>query len=180
LSKEAKSLSQLAGLGRVAGARGLKGAVKVRAEADTATTDPEVIMALGEVEIGGRSYRVLGAERLKTQMVLHLEGVSTRSQAEALVGQKVRGDARRFPPLPPGEYYWFQLLGLPVFDAQAGNLLGHLEEIIPTAANDVYVVRSGTREVLFPAVEEVITEINLEEGFLKVTPPAGLLEAYAD
>ena len=164
----------------MAGAHGLRGALKVRADARAATTDPEVFAALGEVVVGGRVYKVLEAGRLKNQVLLHLEGIHTRSQAEDLVGQEVRGDRRRFPPLPPGEYYWFQLLGLPVLNAADGALLGNLEEIIPTPAHDVYVVRRGLREVLLPAVEEVVAEINLEEGYLKVTPPPGLLEAYAD
>jgi 16S rRNA processing protein RimM len=164
----------------VAGAHGLRGAIKVRPDSGAATTDPEVFAALGEVVIGGRPYKVLEAGRLKNQVLLHLEGIQNRDQALYLVGQEVRGDRRCFPPLPPGEYYWFQLLGLPVMTAVDGVLLGHLEEIIPTAAHDVYVVRLGPREVLLPAVEEVIAEINLEEGYLKVTPPPGLLEAYAD
>jgi 16S rRNA processing protein RimM len=82
--------------------------------------------------------------------------------------------------LPPGEYYWFQLLGLPVYDAADGSLLGHLQEILPTPGHDVYVVVQGSREILLPAVEEVILEINLAEGFIKAAPPEGLLEAYAD
>lgn len=180
MSKGRKAPSTLIGLGRVAGAHGLKGGLKVKADARTATTDPEVIMALGEVVIGPERYQVLGAERRKTQVVLFLAGIDTKEQAEQLVGQEVKGDRRRFPPLPPGEYYWFQVLGLPVLQAADGALLGYLEEIIPTPGHDVYVVRQGPREMLFPAVEEVIVEINLEEGFLKVSPPAGLLEAYAD
>ena len=70
-------------------------------------------------------------------------------------------------------------MGLPVLNAQDGALLGSLEEIIPTPGNDVYVVRQGERELLLPAVEEVVTEINLEEGWIKVAPPPGLLETYA-
>ena len=50
----------------------------------------------------------------------------------------------------------------------------------PTGAHDVYVVRQGKREVLLPAVEEVIQEIDLHEGFVKVRPPEGLLDLYAD
>jgi 16S rRNA processing protein RimM len=78
-----------------------------------------------------------------------------------LVGQEVLGDRRRFPKLLPGEYYWFQLLGLPVYEAGDGALLGHLREILPTPGHDVYVVVQDQREVLLPAVEEVIVEINL-------------------
>lgn len=179
MSKEEGAGLSLVGLGQVAGVHGLRGSLKVRADAATATTDPAVITALGKVEIGGRWYQVLDASRQKGQILLRLEGVHTREQAEALIGREVRGEAERFPPLPPGEYYWFQVLGLPVHHAGAGDLLGYLQEIISTPAHDVYVVRQGEKELLLPAVEGVITEINLEEGWIKVMPPPGLLEAYA-
>jgi 16S rRNA processing protein RimM len=180
LSKGPGDPSHLIGMGRISGAHGLRGAMKVRPDARAATTDPEVFGALGEVMIGGRTYQVLQADRLKNQVVLHLAGVDIRNGAEELVGQEVLGDRRRFPPLPPGEYYWFQLLGLPVYDAGDGTLLGHLQEILPTPGHDVYVVVQDRREILLPAVEEVIVEINLAEGFIRVAPPQGLLEAYAD
>jgi len=166
-------------LGRISGAQGLGGAVKVRPDAADATTDPEVFQALAEVVIGEQTYAVLQADRLKNQVLLRLAGVETRTQAEQLSGRQVLGDRRRFPPLPPGEYYWFQLLGLPVYDAGDGALLGRLQEILPTPGHDVYVVVQGQRELLLPAVAEVVLEINLKEGFLKVAPPPGLLETYA-
>jgi 16S rRNA processing protein RimM len=166
-------------LGKVSGAHGLRGALKVRADAATATTDPEVIIALGEVEIGDRRHRVADASRQRGQVLLYLEDITTRDQAEALVGQEVRGEVARFPRLPAGEFYWFQVLGLPVINDGDGALLGHLQEIIATPAHDVYVVRRGDGELLLPAVEEVISEINLEEGWIRVTPPPGLLETYA-
>jgi len=179
LSKGHDSPSHLIGLGRISGAQGLGGAVKVRPDAAAATTDPEVFQALAEVVIGEQTYAVLQADRLKNQVLLRLAGVETRTQAEQLSGRQVLGDRRRFPPLPPGEYYWFQLLGLPVYDAGDGALLGRLQEILPTPGHDVYVVVQGQRELLLPAVAEVVLEINLKEGFLKVAPPPGLLETYA-
>ena len=166
----------LIGLGQISGAQGLKGAVKVRADAEAATTDPEVFAAVGEVWIGGQSYPVLEAQRHKNQVLLWLDGVHTRSRAEELAGLQVLGDRRKFPPLPPGEYYWFQVVGLPVVNMEDGALLGYLDHIISTPGHDVYVVRQGEREVLLPAVEDVIVEINLEEGVIKASPPLGLLE----
>jgi len=180
LSSKPPNSEALIGLGQVSGAQGLQGAVKVRANAEAATSDPEVFAALGEVWIGGRDYRVLKAGRRKNQVLLWLEGVDTRTRAEELAGQQVLGDRRRFPRLPPGEYYWFQVLGLPVVNEADGALLGYLDHIIPTPGHDVYAVRQGEREVLLPAVEEVIVEINLEAGVIKVLPPPGLLETYAD
>jgi 16S rRNA processing protein RimM len=180
LSSKPPNPEALIGLGQVSGAQGLQGAVKVRADAEAATTDPEVFAALGEVWIGGRGYEVLKAGRQKNQVLLWLEGVDTRSRAEELAGLQVLGDRRRFPPLPPGEFYWFQVLGLSVVNEADGALLGYLDHIIPTPGHDVYVVRRGEREVLLPAVEEVIVEINLEAGVIKVLPPLGLLEIDAD
>jgi 16S rRNA processing protein RimM len=180
LSSQPPDAGALIGLGQVSGAQGLKGAVKVRADAQAATTDPEVFAALGQVWIGGQGYQVLEAARHKNQVLLWLDGVHTRSRAEELAGLQVLGDRRRFPPLPPGEYYWFQVLGLPVVNVADGARLGYLDHIIPTPGHDVYVVVEGEREVLLPAVEEVIVEINLEEGVIKVSPPAGLLDANAD
>jgi len=179
LSKEQDFPPHLIGLGRISGAHGIRGAVKVRPDAAAATTDPEVFAALAEVVIGGQTYAILQADRLKNQVLLRLAGVDTRSRAKQLTGRQILGDRRRFPPLPPGEYYWFQLLGLPVYDAGDGALLGRLQEILPTPGHDVYVVVQGQRELLLPAVAEVVVEINLEEGFLKVAPTPGLLENYA-
>ena len=157
-------------MGRVSGAHGIRGALKVRADADAATTDHEVFTALGQVWLGGHCYQVVEARPFKTQVMLKLAGVETRNQAEALVGLTVEGERRRFPELPEGEYYWFQVLGLAVVDVSDGALLGYLEEIIPTPGHDVYVVRQGKREVLLPAVEDVIVEINLEDGVIKAAP----------
>jgi 16S rRNA processing protein RimM len=175
LSSRSKAPKALIGLGQISGAHGIKGAVKVRPDAEAATTDPEVFAALGEVWIGGQGYQVLQAERHKNQVLLALGGIDTRSRAEALAGLAVQGDRRRFPPLPPGEYYWFQVLGLPVVNAADGALLGYLDHIIPTPGHDVYAVLLGERELLLPAVEDVIVEINLEEGVIKASPPEGLL-----
>jgi 16S rRNA processing protein RimM len=154
--------------------------VKVRPDAGAATTDPEVFAALGEVSIGGKDYKILEVGRHKNQVLLYLAGIETRGQAEELAGRAVMGDRRRFPRLPPGEYYWFQVLGLPVYEAADGTLLGYLEEVIPTPAHDVYAVRLDRREVLLPAVEEVVLEINLSQGFITVSLPEGLPETYAD
>jgi 16S rRNA processing protein RimM len=180
LSSTPPNPEALIGLGRVSGAQGIQGAVKVRADAEAATNDPEVFAALGQVWIGGRGYEVLKAARHKNQVLLWLDGVYTRSRAEELAGLQVLGDRRRFPPLPPGEYYWFQVLGLPVVNEADGALLGYLDQIICTPGHDVYAVRQGEREILLPAVEDVIVEINLEAGVIKVLPPLGLLEIDAD
>jgi len=79
------------------------------------------------------------------------------------------------PPLPDGEYYHHQLLDLQVF-REDGEYLGILAEILVTGANDVYVIETddGT-EILLPAINDVIREIDLERGQIRVHLLPGLL-----
>ena len=167
-------------LGRVVGVHGLKGMVRVGISGQSADFDPQTFAALGEILVGGERFQVIKAARGRGHVLVRLAGIDSREQAESLVGREVQGEARRFPELPAGEYYWFQVLGLSVVHAGDGTVLGRLEEIWPTGAHDVYVVRQGRREVLLPAVEGVIQEIDLNAGCLKVWPPEGLLDLYAD
>jgi 16S rRNA processing protein RimM len=77
--------------------------------------------------------------------------------------------------LPEGEHYHHELLGLQVFSDE-GQLLGALTQIMVTRANDVYIVRSDTgSEILLPAIESVILEIDLEQGKMVVHLLPGLL-----
>jgi 16S rRNA processing protein RimM len=85
----------------------------------------------------------------------------------------VRADDR--PQLPDGEYYHHQLIGLQVVSDE-GDILGILTGIIETGANDVYIVRSeNDREVLLPAIESVILEIDLERSEMLVRVIPGLI-----
>jgi len=61
---------------------------------------------------------------------------------------------------------------------ESGELLGRLEDVYPTGANDVFVVRSGKREYLIPALRSVVLDIDLEERRIMVKLPKGLREVY--
>ena len=80
------------------------------------------------------------------------------------------------PDLPAGEYYHHQLLGLQVID-ETGKLLGQVSEILETGANDVLVVRpSMGEEILLPAIDPVILQVNLEQGVMQVHLLPGLID----
>jgi 16S rRNA processing protein RimM len=85
----------------------------------------------------------------------------------------VRADDR--PPLAEGEYYHHQLLGLQVLSNE-GETLGRLIQILETGANDVYVVRpQAGPDLLLPAIEPVITQVDLEQGLIRVNLLPGLM-----
>ena len=80
----------------------------------------------------------------------------------------VRADS--LPPLPEGEYYQHQLVGLQVV-TEDGQSLGILTEVLETGANDVYIVKAADgKEVLLPAIHDVILGVNLAEKTMVVRP----------
>jgi 16S rRNA processing protein RimM len=145
-------------LGHITGAHGIKGEVKALAAVD----DLETLAAVGALELDAVSYDLVAARFQKNSLILCLAGVQTREQAEMLVGQEIWIDPVRLPPLPPGEYYWFEILGLSVFRADTGGYVGKIQAIMPTPAYDVYVVQENEVEYLIPAVAEMILSIDPE------------------
>lgn len=107
-------------------------------------------------------------------MLVFFEGISSREAVEILRNQDVFVRADDRPPLPEGEYYQHQLIGLQVV-TEEGEILGTLAEILETGANDVYVVRrESAKDLLLPAIDEVVLAIDLEEGEILVHLLEGL------
>ncbi len=124
----------------------------------------------------GREVQELEIEDIRPHGALLLfkfKGVDDRDAAQELVGGFLEIPLEELVPLPPGEYYWHQLLGLKVY-TEEGEYLGVLEEIMETAGHDVYVVRKGEDEILLPAIKEVIRAIILDEGRMVVRLMEGL------
>lgn len=108
-------------------------------------------------------------------MLVSFTGHHNPEQAGELRNQLVFVRADDRPPLPEGEYYHHQLLGLKVI-ADTGAELGVLKEILETGANDVYVVaRPAAEDFLLPAIADVILVIDLQRGEMRVRLLPGLL-----
>jgi 16S rRNA processing protein RimM len=132
---------------------------------------PEHLEAIETVYLGDEP----GPRRLQRvrfrgdEALLRVEGLETPADVAARRGQLVRVDREAMPPLPQGEHYHYQLIGLDVVDVD-GRPLGRLAEIVETGANDVYVVIGPEGELLLPAIEEVVHEVDLEAGRIVVKP----------
>lgn len=154
-------------LGRVTGLFGVKGWVKVFSD-----TDPrEGIVKYSPwlLKQGGdwRSIKVEAGQRQGKTVVAKLAGINDRDAAAALIGAEIAVPRDRLPPAAPGEVYWADLEGLAV-RTESGIELGMVSHLIETGANDVLVVK-GDRERLIPFVrEQVIRNIDLDQGVLIV------------
>ena len=109
----------------------------------------------------------------KDQLV-KLAGIDTKEKALELSGGELVVHPENLQKLPAGEYYHYQLIGMEVID-EDDQKLGTLEEIISTGSNDVYVVRSGREEILLPAIDEVIRQVDPPKKRMVVRMLEGLV-----
>ncbi len=126
--------------------------------------------------VRGDERRRLEVEVIRSHglfLLFKFRGVEDKGSAQELVGGTLEVPLDELVPLEPGEFYWYQLLGLNVY-TQEGEFLGVLEEIMETAGHDVYVVKKEEEEILLPAVKEVVKQISLEEGRIVVHLLEGL------
>lgn len=108
-------------------------------------------------------------------LLVSFEGYTNPEEVSGLVNQYVEVHASDRPPLPEGEYYHHQLLGLQVVD-ENGIQLGRLKQILETGANDVYIVQPEQgKEILLPAIDSVLRSIDLAQGRIIVHLLPGLL-----
>ncbi len=165
--------------GRITGAYGVRGWVKIHSY-----TDPEEnLFAFGAWRLKRRgSLESIEFDQWKRHgkgMVAHIAGVDDRTLAESFRGLEIVVDANRLPTLEEGDYYWHQLQGLQVWGREPGTgdrrvLLGTVDHLIETGANDVLVVRAcegsiDDRERLIPYLPgDVVTRVDLEQGVIEV------------
>ena len=150
---------------QVAGAHGVGGNVRLRLVGRTRRRRalPPVLPDRSVGRAGGQAERDLTLSSLRRQTqpkgawLAHFKEVKDRTGAEALVGWSVFIPEAGRAPLPDGEYYVDQLVGLDVV-TDTGKPLGKLTDVIYSPANDVYETDTG---VLIPAVGAFILEIDL-------------------
>lgn len=111
-------------------------------------------------------------------LLMKLGGVDDRDAAEELRGMLVQVPFEEAVPLEEDEYYHFQLAGMDV-ETDDGEWLGRVAEVVGAGAHDVYVVRGPRGEVLLPAIEDVILELDTEARKMVVHLLPGMLEEGA-
>jgi 16S rRNA processing protein RimM len=130
----------------------------------------------GEIPHGIRSVRQAGAASDgRARAHLWLEGLTGQERAEFWRGARLSLPESAIQPLPEGEFYWREIIGLRARLAD-GREVGRIEEIWPTRSNDVLVVRGDGHQYLVPALRDLLVRVDLGAGEIWLDPPAGLLE----
>ncbi|MDH7479866.1 MAG: ribosome maturation factor RimM [Syntrophomonadaceae bacterium] len=164
-------------IGQVTTTHGNRGEVRVLPLTDF----PGRFSRLREIilEHDGRKEKVcLESARPHRQFViLKLQGIDDPEAAQRLRGARLQISEAELMPLPEGHYYIFQLLGLSVY-TEEGKYLGIIDDIFRTGSNDVYrVIHEERKELLVPALKQVVTDIDLVNRRMVIRPLPGLLES---
>jgi len=141
---------------------------------DVQTDFPERLRAGATVYLGRHHRRAVigGARAVSGGMLVKLDAVDTRDAASQHRNEIVYVAAGDRPPLEAGRYYHHQVVGCTAVDEQ-DRAIGRITEILQTGANDVYVVKpgAGKEELLLPAIDSVVLQIDPESKLVRVRIP---------
>jgi 16S rRNA processing protein RimM len=153
-------------MGRIAAPFGVKGWVKVQPL--TAQARSLLDYRVWWVEHGGEWHRreVAAARVQANSVVAQLSGCEDREAAAAFRGRSIAVPRSDLPRTQAGEHYWADLIGLAVVNGKTQGL-GRITAILQTGANDVLVVE-GERERLIPFIADVIREVDVTAGTVRV------------
>lgn len=157
-------------IGKILGPSGLKGKLKVA----VATDFPQRFAPSSTVYINQQPMTIDSTEWHRGKAIIKLNTINSIEDAEKRQGQLVEIHHSQLHPLPEGQYYHFQLIGLEVWTTHE-ELLGNITDILTTPSNDNYLVSGDKGEILIPAIEDVVKSIDLNKGRLVIEPIEGLL-----
>ena len=164
-------LQQYLEVGKITNVHGLMGEVRVQPWADS----PEFLCRFKTLYVD-KTHWPIQVERArvhKNMAIIKFHGVTDVPSALAMRNAILYID-RNDVQLPEGSFFLADIMGLEVRDAQSGQVLGKVDDILTLPANNVYVVRGGERELMIPAVPQFIAQVNSEEGYLRVNMMEGL------
>ncbi len=160
--------------GKIVSTHGIKGEVKVQVWAD----EPEFILDFKVLyfDKGATPVKVKSSRLNKNIALLKIDGVEGMDEANKLRG-KILYANRDEIPMQEGEHFIQDLIGLWVIDADSGELYGEISDVSKTGANDVYHIKTELgKELLIPAIPQVIIDINISEQTMKIRPLEGLFD----
>lgn len=166
-------------VGKLVAAQGLQGEIRINPSSDF----PERFTKPGQRWLRGGNQDIQPIELLtgrqipgRSLYVVKFAGIKTRQEAEALVGQNMLVQSSDRPALGKGEFHLLDLVGLEArLDEQSAGI-GVVSDLI-SGGNDLLEIKLNSgKTVLVPFVEAIVPEVQLNQGWLKLTPPPGLLD----
>jgi len=163
-------------IGKITGAHGIKGTSKAFFYSESLSAiESDSLVLLKNSQGQEKTYEIKWVKPHSRSFLLSLKGISCREEAKALIGSELFIKKEKLYELEDGTYYWFDIIGLDVYTIE-DKYLGCVESIIPTGSNDVYVVKDTAinNEILIPALESIVLDIDKNLNIMRVDLPEGL------
>ena len=137
------------------------------------TDFPDRFMPGAVLFAGGAKYTIRAVRTHKKALLVALVGITTRDSAEFLRGKLFEVPEGELADLDEDQYFRFEIVGMNVVD-ESGTARGKVEEVLETGADDVYIVRDEESELLIPAIDSVVKEIDVAARRMVVEVIPGL------
>lgn len=162
-------------IGQIVNTFGIKGMVKVKPFTDNIERFNNLEKIYIKNKSGQTEYKIQEIKYHKNMVLIKFEGIENPEQADLLRNSYLIVDRETEEPLEPGRYYIVDMIGLDVF-TDDNEYLGKLEDIYNTGSNDIYVVKNELgKQVLLPAIEDVIKNIDMDNKKVMVHLIPGLV-----
>lgn len=163
-------------LGQIVNHFGIKGMVKVNPFTQDITKFERLDIVLIEKDDKHQKVEIEEVKYSKNQVLLKLKGINSIEEAEKYRGCYLKLERKDMEKLPDNTYYIADLIGLSVY-TEEGILLGEVDDIYNSGANDIYSIKNEQgKQILLPAIKEVIKKIDIEKEKITVHLLKGLLE----
>ncbi len=166
-------------IGKIVAAQGMQGEIRVNPNSEF----PERFTKAGKRWLqrnqeAPRKIHLLKGRKLpgKFLFIISLEGVNNRTSAESLVGEKLLVPSIDRPELQENEFHLLDLVELEVRLEANGPSIGKVKDLIKGGNDLLEVELNQGKKVLIPFVKAIVPDVNIKDGWLHLTPPAGLLE----
>jgi 16S rRNA processing protein RimM len=168
--------TEWATIGKVVAPFGLRGELKVLSLTDI----PNRFAELEAIHLGPDHipHRIKSVRPYKGEMVvMKIAGIEDANTAETLRNLDLTIPLSQLAKLPPDSYYQHDILGLQVSTLD-GRDIGRIVDIMITGSNDVYVIEATAdgKQILIPAIKDVIKQVDLIRQMMYIEPIQGLLD----
>ena len=168
-------------IGKIVNAVALRGEVKIYNYSDLERFEELDTVILVNRKKQSREFEIESVRYLKNLPIVKFKGINDRDKAEALKDFEVYITEEDLKELPEDTFYIRDLIGCVVKDAETGNTIGTISDVLQNTAQDLYQVDvEGGKQVFIPAVAQFVKDVNIAEKLVEVSLIPGFLDGATE
>ena len=162
-------------IGQIVNTQGLKGEVKINPFTDDIKRFDDLKKIYVEINNNKENLEIEKVRYVKNLVIVKFKGLNAIENVEKFKGKYIFIDETDKLNLPEDTYYITDLIGAKVIDDSTKNEIGIITDVFSTGSNDVYVVKTLDKEILLPAIKQVILNIDINSKVINVNLIEGLI-----